>query len=506
MSHLNLIFPHQLFRPHPLLKSGHPVYLIEEYLFFRQYGFHKQKIAFHRASMKAFAQELAQQGVELTYIEAHEQRADLRFLIPELSAQGFTDLYVLDPTDNWLEKRLRQGTQALGISLHEGENPLFFHSREELSDFFRPDKKKFFQTKFYINQRKARDILVDEHQQPAGGKWTYDVDNRKKYPRKKLPPAIQYPDRNGFWEEAVSYVETNFPDYPGQLSAQPLYPVTPAGTQAWLKDFFQHRFQEFGPYEDAIVARESILHHSVMTPMLNVGLISPQEIVQQSLSYAQRHEIPLNSLEGFIRQIVGWREFIRGVYQVKGTEERTRNFWGFTRKIPASFYTGETGIAPVDITIRKVLQTGYCHHIERLMVLGNFMLLCEFDPDEVYRWFMELFIDAYDWVMVPNVYGMSQFADGGLMSTKPYISGSNYLLKMSDYGKGDWQATWDGLFWRFMHVHRDFFLKNPRLGMLVRTFDKMDEGKRNQHLLNADAYLATVENQLAESEAAALND
>ena len=161
--------------------------------------------------------------------------------------------------------------------------------------------------------------------------------------------------------------------------------------------------------------------------------------------------------------------------------------------MPAAFYTATTGIEPVDDAIRTVLQTGYCHHIERLMVLGNFMLLCEIDPDEVYRWFMELFIDAYDWVMVPNVYGMSQFADGGLMSTKPYISSSNYILKMSNYSKGDWQATWDGLFWRFMHTHRDFFLKNPRLSMLVRTFDKMTSQKQNAHLQHAEAYLAQLE-------------
>jgi deoxyribodipyrimidine photolyase-related protein len=188
--------------------------------------------------------------------------------------------------------------------------------------------------------------------------------------------------------------------------------------------------------------------------------------------------VPLASLEGFIRQIIGWREFMRGVYVAKGRQQRTRNVWGFTRKIPQSFYDGTTGIPPIDDTIRKVLDTGYCHHIERLMVLGNVMLLSEFDPDDVYRWFMELFIDAYDWVMVPNVYGMSQFADGGILSTKPYISGSNYLMKMGDYPKGGWQTTWDALFWRFLDVHRAFFLQNPRMGMLIRTFDAMPAEKQ----------------------------
>jgi len=227
-------------------------------------------------------------------------------------------------------------------------------------------------------------------------------------------------------------------------------------------------------------------------PLLNTGLITPQYIIKHTLSFTDIHDIPINSTEGFIRQIIGWREFVRAVYQIKGTEERTRNFWGFTRKIPESFWKGTTGIEPLDITIKKVLETGYCHHIERLMVLGNFMLLCEFDPDEVYRWFMALFIDAYDWVMVPNIYGMSQFADVGLMSTKPYISGSNYLIKMSDFKKGNWQETWDALFWRFMQVHRDFFLQNPRLGMLVRSFDNMPEDKQRALLMKADKYLSQL--------------
>jgi deoxyribodipyrimidine photolyase-related protein len=196
---------------------------------------------------------------------------------------------------------------------------------------------------------------------------------------------------------------------------------------------------------------------------------------------------------------MGWREFIHLVYEREGGKQRSTNYWKFSRKIPEGFWTGNTGIEPIDATIKKILATGYCHHIERLMVLGNFMLLCEFDPDQVYQWFMELFIDAYDWVMVPNVYGMTQFADGGLMSTKPYISGSNYLMKMSDYPKGDWQPIWDGLFWRFMHVHRDFFLKNPRLGMLVKTFDKMSPEKQQLHLANAERFLKELDEQLIAS-------
>ena len=253
------------------------------------------------------------------------------------------------------------------------------------------------------------------------------------------------------------------------------------------------RFHEFGIYEDSIVKEENFLNHSLLSPLINVGLLNPMEVIQKAIDFSENNGIPINSTEGFVRQILGWREFIRGVYHVKGSEERTRNFWNFSRKIPSSFYEGTTGIPPVDDVIKKVLNTGYAHHIERLMILGNFMVLCEFDPDEVYQWFMELFIDAYDWVMVPNVYGMSLFADGGLMSTKPYISSSNYIMKMSNYSRGEWQASWDGLFWAFMDKHREFFLKNPRLGMLIRTFGKMTPETKEKHLKNAEEFLKKME-------------
>ena len=229
-----------------------------------------------------------------------------------------------------------------------------------------------------------------------------------------------------------------------------------------------------------------------MSPLINSGLLDPKYILHESIEFYKKNNIPLNSSEGFIRQIIGWREFIRGVYICKGSEERTKNYWGFKRKIPKSFYTGTTGIDPIDDTIKKVNKSGYANHIERLMILGNFMVLCEFDPDEVYKWFMELFIDSYDWVMVPNVYGMSQFADGGLMSTKPYISSSNYIIKMSDYKKGDWSDIWDGLFWSFMDKQREFFKKNPRMRMLISSFDKMDPLKKEKLLLNANNYIKNL--------------
>ena len=225
---------------------------------------------------------------------------------------------------------------------------------------------------------------------------------------------------------------------------------------------------------------------------MNVGLLDPNYLVKTTVDYAKKHNIPINSTEGFIRQIIGWREFIRGVYIAKGTEERTKNFWNFSRKMPAAFYNGTTGLEPFDDSIKKITKTGYIHHIERLMIVGNLMLLCEIDPDEVYRWFMELSIDSYDWVMVPNVYGMSQFADGGLMSTKPYISGSSYILKMSDYKKGDWCSIWDALFWNFINNHKEFFKKNPRMRMLVSSFEKMNPEKKKALLETSATFIENL--------------
>ena len=365
---------------------------------------------------------------------------------------------------------------------------LFINTLNDIDEYFQ-GRVRFSQTDFYAFQRKKLNILVDDEKKPLGGKWSFDAENRLKYPKDKIPPNVIFPAKSKFYEEAIEYVENNFASNLGSISKTIIYPITHEESEKWLDDFLQQRMHEFGDYEDAIAQDELILNHSVLTPMLNIGLLLPMQIVNTTLAYAQKNNIPINSLEGFIRQVIGWREFIRAMYILKGTQQRTLNFWKFDKNIPSSFYEGNTGIKPIDKTIKKVYATGYCHHIERLMVLGNYMVLNEFHPNAVYKWFMESFIDAYDWVMVPNVYGMSQFADGGIMSTKPYISGSSYVLKMSDYKKEGWCEIWDALFWRFMHTHRSFFLKNPRLGMLIKTFDKMDESKRGKLLSTAKAFL-----------------
>ena len=440
--------------------------------------------------MKAYAAELKKQRRSVQYIDATDKQSDIRRLIPVLYKTGIRTIHCCDPTDDWLLRRLQKAAARYGISLKIIPTPNFICSPEEL--IVGKKQPKFFQTDFYVRQRKKHGWLIESDGKPRGGQWTFDAENRKPLPKNITIPSVFLPKNNPYINEAKHYVETNFKNHYGEARI-PRFPTTRSESLEWLDEFIQQRLATFGDYEDAMEPKEVFLFHSGLPPMLNVGLLSPQEIIARTLHHANKKSIPLASLEGFLRQVTGWREFIRLVYVQAGRTQRTTNYWSFTRKIPEAFWTGNTGIPPVDSSIKKLLETGYNHHIERLMILGNFMLLCEFDPDEVYRWFMTLYIDAYDWVMVPNVYGMTQFADGGLMTTKPYISGSNYLMKMGRWEKGEWQQVWDGLFWRFLSKHRIFFTKNPRLGMLVKTWDKMDPDKRAAHLKHAEGFLKKMD-------------
>ncbi|MCZ2479165.1 cryptochrome/photolyase family protein [Aquirufa nivalisilvae] len=480
-----LIFPHQLFEEALVLPRDQTFYLIESDLFFKQYNFHQQKLLFHRASLCYFADLLTQHGFQVVYIEANDPKSDIIELLSSLQNDGLTELSYFDTHDYLLERRIHR---ICRVPKNRIPSPNFLNQDTQVLG----NKKTYFQTAFYIQQRKNLQILIDEQQNPLGGQWSFDAENRKKIPKNTyIPQPFPNPSTNPYIQEAIQYIQTHFSINQGTLEKPFLnayYPCTHAEAQNALELFIQERLSLFGIYEDAILAQESTLFHSVLSPLINVGLLNPAKIISQ-IAQAQA---PLNSLEGFIRQIIGWREFVQLLYQKIGTQQRTSNYWHFTHEMPEAFYSASTGIEPVDMTIRKLLKTGYNHHIERLMVLGNFMLLCEIKPDAVYQWFMEMYIDAYDWVMVPNVYGMSQFSDGGMMTTKPYICGSNYILKMSDYKKGPWQAIWDGLFWRFLDKQRATFSKNPRWAMLISTWDKMPHEKKESHLQQAESYLFTL--------------
>ncbi|HMS65037.1 MAG TPA: cryptochrome/photolyase family protein [Ignavibacteria bacterium] len=372
-----IVFPHQLFQDLSQLKNADEVYLIEEYLYFNQYKFHKNKLVLHRASMKYYENYLKENKIKINYIEAidkRDKRNDVRDFLAYLSKQKVNQIYYYNVCDYLLEKRINQTCKKFKIEINKLESPLYINTSTDLESYF-GTKSKFFQTDFYIQQRKKLNILIDQNKKPVGGKWSYDAENRLKYPKNKSAPEIKFPAVNNFYKEAVEYIEKNFADNYGSISGKFIYATTHQESKEWLKQFLQNRFNEFGEYEDTIVDNENILHHGMLTPMLNIGLLTPLQIIDEALKYGSSNGIPLNSLEGFIRQIIGWREFIRGVYEYKGTEERTANFWNFNKKIPPSFYNGTTGIEPVDTTIKKILKTGYCHHIERLMILGNFMLL-----------------------------------------------------------------------------------------------------------------------------------
>ncbi|MCX6988469.1 MAG: cryptochrome/photolyase family protein [Chlamydiae bacterium] len=472
-----LIYPHHLFEHHPALQKDRLICFIEDPLFFsdQQYPtlFHKQKLLFHRISMKEFAHSLEKKGYKTLYIEWSSLCSTDGNYEPLLRRLKVRSIHVAEFDDYTLEKRVRKAAAMAQLSLHIYPSPAFLTPLSAFQEVFE-NKSSYFFHSFYIHQRKRMHILVDKDLRPLGDQWSYDADNRKKAPKNlTFPPAYELPS-SAYFKEAKEYVITHFPSHPGDIAVC-RYPTTHAEAKKWLIHFLDNKLALFGVYEDAIVYKESSLFHSVLSPLLNTGLLTPEQVVKMTLEYADSHPVAMNSLEGFIRQVIGWREFIRGIYHERGSAQRTRNFFHHTNKIPSSFYTGTTGILPVDDCIQKLHKHAYCHHIERLMVLGNFFLLCEIDPDEVYRWFMEMFIDAYDWVMVPNVYGMSQYADGGMMTTKPYISGSNYLLKMSDYPKGPWTKIWDSLFWRFMIKHLSFFQKQPRMQMLCAMAQKKEK-------------------------------
>jgi len=480
-----LIFPHQLFSDF-LNNHEDDVFVIEEWLFFKQYPFHKQKIVFHRASMRWFFDHLSNE--KKTYIHNREEHSDVRKLCTWLKKEGFEKIKFFDPCDDWLVKRIQRSATENEMEIQMVVSPNFINSKDELHQY-KLNSKRYFQTDFYILQRKKLNLLM-QGDKPEGGKWSFDASNRKKYPKGKVPPNIQPLEICQYFQEAREYVNKYFPNNYGEIADQKIWAIHRNEAIQSLIDFLENRFAEFGLYEDAIVSDASFLNHSMLSPLINVGILNPLEVVHIIIEYAKENGVEINNTEGITRQIIGWREFVRYMYLNEGAFQRNRNFWDHQKPMPASFYDGSTGIKPVDDTIEKLIKTGYNHHIERLMILSNFMLLCEIHPNAVYQWFMEMYIDSYDWVMVPNVYGMGQFADGGLMCTKPYISGSNYVVKMSNYRKDpSWSEVWDALFWRFMIKHRNYFSKNPRLNMLLSSFDKREPSAQKEIFDRANQFL-----------------
>ena len=480
--HALLIFPHQLFRTSKQLDHFENIVLIEEPLYFTQFKFHIHKLILHRDSMKNFEKHLKDKGKKVYYYE-HKEIKETENIGNLLKKKKIKSVSFFELVDNWLDKKLRKSLEKNQINFEILKSENFILSNEQCTKYS-SDKKSLFFTKFYTKLRKDKNILVDKNKEPIGGKWSFDKENRKKLPKNYAVP--QYKANYGDVKESSDYIKKTIKSYYGRAETF-WYPTTRKQSLNNFNDFLKNRYQLFGDYEDAISDKELIINHSVLSPSLNISLISPAEIIKK----AQDYDVAMNSKEGFIRQVLGWREYMRLVYLQFGSEQRNSNFWQFSNKMPSQFYDGTTGIEPIDNTINKVLNHSYCHHIERLMLIGNFMLLLRIHPNEVYKWFMELFIDAYDWVMVPNVYAMSQYSDGGLITTKPYISASSYVKKMSNYKKGDWCDIWDALYWCFIDDYKEVFKNNYRMSMMIHMLDKLGD-KMNIHRKVKDQYFSRL--------------
>lgn len=485
MSEATVIYPHQLFANHPALRPGRPVYLVEEPLLLNEFPVHVQKLLLHRLSMKHYQMKLEVAGYEVTYLEI-QLLPDTISAFKIFAAKGVTHLHIVDTTDFWLEKRLQAAESLHKLILIRYESPLFILPKEEAMLRYKNSQKHM--AHFYRKLRIDKKILIEPDDKPMGGQWSLDGNNRKRIPKNfSLPKDLKIYAKNPEITDALKWLETVGGIQYG--TANIWIPWTHDAAMQYLQEFIVERLKYFGDYEDAITAKHSRLFHSTLSPLINIGLLCPLEVIETVIAYGEQHNIGLNSIEGFVRQVIGWREFIRASYECDGVAMRTKNFWKHTSPLPVSFWQATTGIVPLDIAIEKALAFGYNHHIERLMVLGNFMLLTRIHPDQVYRWFMAMYVDAYDWVMVPNVYGMSQFADGGVFATKPYISGSSYLKKMSDYPTGDWEELWTALYWNFIAEHKDFFLSNHRLAMMPRLLENMPQEKQVSYHNIAKTYL-----------------
>jgi deoxyribodipyrimidine photolyase-related protein len=467
-----LLFGNQLFHPRHLPAHRHTrVVLVEDEAQCRRYAWHKQKLALVLGAMRDQATTLRAAGFRVDYhpLEAGTNWRDA--VLRTLAESGSRRLRHFEVESPDLTRSLADFAAANDLQLTVLRSPMFLGTHADFALHLAEQGAPRL-APFYRAQRLRHGILLCQDGQPVGGRWSFDPDNRERLPRSVTPPAPAAVVPTSAAREVRSLVAARFAEHPGRLDASWL-PTTHAQADAWLDDFLANRFQHFGTYEDALTSRSPFVYHSALAPLLNIGLLTPGEVLERALDHAARENVPLNSLEGFVRQILGWREFVRGVFHLYYQPMQSRNIWNAGRKLTASWYEGTTGIAPLDHVIGKTLEYGWAHHIERLMIAANLMNLAGIEPQEVYRWFMEMFVDAYDWVMVPNVFGMGLTSEGGIFTTKPYICGSNYLRKMSDFQPGPWCDVMDGLLWRFVARHEATLKANHRLAPMIANLPRV---------------------------------
>lgn len=493
-SRLLLILGDQLFPvvPEEFSPADTIVWMAEDYELCTHFRYHKHKLILFLSAMRSYADSLKEAGFAVHYSaldDASIEQPYLDRLATFLKDNSKIDtLLGYEAEDHFFSQRLADFADEHNLTYAPQPSPGFITTRQQFKTY-NDSVKRPFMAKFYQEQRQRLDLLLDENGEPLGGKWSFDTDNRKKLPKKYEVPKQPEHNWTQHTHDVVELVNQHFADHPGQTDNFWLA-TTREQALHQLEDFLERRFEDFGPYEDAFEADAPFLLHSILSPYINMGLLMASEVAKRAAEYGRAEGVHYPSVEGFVRQVIGWREFIRGIYHEYDSEMQTTNFFNHQRKLTKHWWDGTTGMAPVDECIQRANEYGYLHHIERLMVMGNVMLLSEIHPDEVNRWFMEFFVDSADWVMVPNVYGMSQFADGGIFATKPYICGANYWSKMSSYSKkSDWAITIDGLYWRFVDQKRDFMLKNPRMSMMVRLYDKMNDERKSELAEAAEAWL-----------------
>ncbi|WP_017462121.1 cryptochrome/photolyase family protein [Dyella ginsengisoli] len=464
---------------------------------------HAQKVLGIFAAMRRFGEALAKAGHRVEYLRIGDtrNRQDLAGNIPWLVGQFAATRLERMEADEWrVEQALDQAFAASGLphAVVSAEHFLL-----ERADAVKRMEKKVPRMEFFYRELRRRDgILLEPDGSPRGGRWNYDAENREKWPGD--PPAPAWPwhrhDLGALWEEIVAAgVQTM-----GEPSAEAFgWPLSRREAQAWLRDFVEHRLPHFGRFQDAISGASPTLFHAGLSFALNLKMLHPREVIDAALEAFERGEVELAATEGFVRQILGWREFVRAIYWARMPGYATLNALGAERPLPRWYWDADTKMACLRGAIGQSLELGYAHHIQRLMVTGNFALLAGCDPDEVDRWYLGIYVDAFEWVELPNTRGMSQFADGGVLGSKPYSGSAAYVNRQSDHCKGchyrhtlrhgERACPLNSLYWHFHARHRERFARNPRLAMAYRSWERMDADERAATLAQAETYLADLD-------------
>ncbi len=466
---------------------------------------HIQKVIGIFAAMRDFAKELQQQNHDVIYIHLNDENNLHRFdenVMALIEKYKFTHFEYLLPDEYRVDEHLKAFTQKLKISFQFYDTEHFYSSRNELRDLFH-GKKTYLMETFYRHMRKKHKVLVDGDNKPLLGKWNFDEDNRQKLP-KSHKPIMPLVFSNNVTEVENEIVKSKIKTIGKLNSKNFIWPINRKQSLELLDFFTTNCLQLFGTFQDAMAPNEWSVYHSRLSFSMNIKLISPQEVVDKAIEAYNKNpdEIAFHQLEGFVRQIIGWREYMRGIYWLKMPEYASLNYFEHDAKLPNWFWTGDTKMNCLKDAIHQSLDYAYAHHIQRLMVTGNFALLAGIHPDEVDAWYLGIYIDAFEWVEITNTRGMSQFADGGIVGTKPYVSSAAYINKMSSYcdgcyydknkKTGERACPFNSLYWNFYHKLEDKLGTNPRIGMMYNMWRKMNEETRNELLEQADYYLKNI--------------